>query len=68
MATHRSRNSALDVALSIGQSAAEITAQFAPCPGLGLAVDLLCGIIQVCDQITMNRFVLFERSVHDEDR
>ncbi|KAK0467943.1 kinase-like domain-containing protein [Desarmillaria tabescens] len=44
-----------DLLISLGKTIAQITADFAPVPGLCPAVDLLCGLIQLCDNITLNR-------------
>lgn len=65
MSTDRPRNT-LDLAMSLGKSVAEIVAEFAPVPGLSLAVDVLCGIISVCDQISSNRLVLLESLTYND--
>jgi len=36
---------------------AQITAEFAPLPGLCLGAELLCGIIELCENVTTNRYV-----------
>ncbi|KAF8212000.1 kinase-like domain-containing protein [Mycena galopus ATCC 62051] len=45
----------LDVAASLGKTALQITAQFAPVPALGPVADLICGIIQLCQNVPQNR-------------
>ncbi|THV03284.1 kinase-like protein [Dendrothele bispora CBS 962.96] len=39
----------------MGKSLAQITAEFAPIPGLCLGAELLCGIIELCENITTNK-------------
>lgn len=41
--------------MSLGKTVAQITADFAPIPALCPAVDLLCGLIQLCENISLNR-------------
>lgn len=42
--------------VSLGKSLAQITAEFSPIPGYGLLVGTLCSILEVCDNVTQNRF------------
>lgn len=44
-----------EILISLGKTVAQITADFAPVPGLCPAVDLLCGLIELCENITLNR-------------
>ncbi|KAG7445880.1 kinase-like protein [Guyanagaster necrorhizus] len=44
-----------DLLMSLGKTVAQITADFAPIPALCPAVDLLCGLIQLCENISLNR-------------
>lgn len=46
------------LALSLGRTAAQITAQFAPIPGLYPAAELLGSIIQLCQNVLRNRLDL----------
>ncbi len=45
-----------EILISLGKTVAQITADFAPVPGLCPAVDLLCGLIELCENITLNRY------------
>lgn len=39
----------------IGKTAAQVVADFAPVPGLGIAVELVIGILELCENISTNR-------------
>ncbi|KAF7352965.1 Mitochondrial distribution and morphology protein 10 [Mycena venus] len=54
------RRTTLDLATSLGKTAAQITAQFAPVPALGPAAELICGIIQLCQNVTQNKNAAFQ--------
>ncbi|KAJ6510007.1 kinase-like domain-containing protein [Mycena vitilis] len=54
MSRHPTRRST-DLAISLGKTAAQITAQFAPIPALSVCVDLICHIIELCQNVTQNR-------------
>ena len=41
--------------LSLGKSMAQITAEFSPIPGFNLLVNLVCGIIELADNVSHNR-------------
>ncbi|TFK43141.1 kinase-like domain-containing protein [Crucibulum laeve] len=43
------------IVLSLGKSAAQIAAQLAPVPGLLPLVEVLCGIIELCDKAMRNQ-------------
>ncbi|KAJ7095185.1 kinase-like domain-containing protein [Mycena belliarum] len=43
------------LALSLGKTVAQVTAQFAPIPGLAPAAELLCAIIQLCQNVAHNK-------------
>ncbi|KAK7061549.1 mitochondrial distribution and morphology protein 10 [Favolaschia claudopus] len=55
MATLLRRQTTADLAISLGRTAAQITAQFAPVPALAPIGELICGIIQLCQNVTHNR-------------
>ncbi|KAJ7431319.1 kinase-like domain-containing protein [Mycena galericulata] len=44
-----------DIAVSLGKTAAQITASFAPIPALAPAAEAICVIIQLCQNVTQNR-------------
>lgn len=45
----------VDLLVSLGKTAAQITADFSPVPGLCVAVELLCAIMQLCENVPQNR-------------
>ncbi|KAJ7068086.1 kinase-like domain-containing protein [Mycena amicta] len=65
MSRHAARKSTLGVALSLGKSAAQVTAQFAPVPGMAALGEVLCVIMVLCQNVSQNRnaaYQLQERS------
>ena len=54
----------LDLAISVGLTTAQLTAQFAPVPALSVAVDVLIVIIQTCQQISSSRSVFDRNEVY----
>jgi hypothetical protein len=46
------------VILSLGKTAAQITAFFAPIPGLAPAGEILCVIIALCHNAQQNRYII----------
>ncbi|KAJ7638623.1 kinase-like domain-containing protein [Roridomyces roridus] len=52
---HIHRASSLDIAVSLGKTAAQITSSFAPIPALGPVAELICGMIQLCQNVAVNR-------------
>ncbi|KAJ7937244.1 kinase-like domain-containing protein [Mycena leptocephala] len=54
------RRSTGDIAASLGKTVAQITAQFAPVPALAPAAELICVIIQLCQNVTQNRNAAFQ--------
>ncbi|KAF9550324.1 kinase-like protein [Agrocybe pediades] len=51
----RSSTGVVRLALSLGRTVAQITAELAPVPGLSPTVEVLCGIIQLCERVSHNR-------------
>ncbi|KAJ6506696.1 kinase-like domain-containing protein [Mycena sanguinolenta] len=47
-----------DSPTSLGKTAAQITAHFALVPALGPAADLICGVLQLCQQVPQNKNAL----------
>jgi hypothetical protein len=48
------------IVFGLGKAAiqiAQLTAQFAPVPGAAVAVDLFCAIVQLCDNVCVNKWV-----------
>jgi len=43
------------LAISFGKNAAQILAEFSPIPGMHPVVELLVGIIELCENVTHNR-------------
>ena len=48
---------AQDAVLSIGLNVAQLAAALAPVPGLQPAVELLVSIVQLCQNVSANRWV-----------
>ncbi|KAJ3507562.1 hypothetical protein NLJ89_g6235 [Agrocybe chaxingu] len=46
---------AVHVSLSLGKTLAQITAELAPIPALLPLVEVLCGIIECCENVTQNK-------------
>ncbi|KAJ7228860.1 kinase-like domain-containing protein [Mycena pura] len=57
MLRNPSRRTALGVALSLGKTVAQVTAQFAPVPALAPVVEAICVIMKLCQNVTQNRWV-----------
>ncbi|KAJ7781460.1 kinase-like domain-containing protein [Mycena metata] len=49
-----------NIVLSLGKTVAQITAQFAPVPALAPAAELICAIIQLCQNVAQNRHAAFQ--------
>lgn len=45
----------MNVALSLGRTALQTAADFAPIPGLSPAAEILGGIIQLCANVKINK-------------
>jgi hypothetical protein len=45
-----------EFAIILTRTAAELTAMFAPVPGITPAVEALCFILDLCEKIPRNRF------------
>lgn len=43
------------VFVSLGKTIAQITAELSPIPGLPILVEVLCGIIELCENIGHNK-------------
>jgi len=50
------RSGSAHLILSLGKSVAQITAELAPVPALYPLVEVLCGIIELCEKVAHNRF------------
>jgi hypothetical protein len=51
------------IVFGLGKAAiqiAQLTAQFAPVPGAAVAVDLFCAIVQLCDNVCVNKRALHQ--------
>lgn len=47
--------SPIDLFVTLSKDAAYIAADLAPVPGVTIAVDLLFGIVQLCQNVTTNK-------------
>jgi len=55
--------SKMEIVFGLGKTAvllAQLTAQFAPVPGIGPAVEIFCTIVMLCDNVSVNKRAMYQ--------